>query len=58
MCGAVWVDGPARSRTGCDLCTLPAELLSRGDYVIKVSGIEGEKEPEPLASYSFRVTAP
>ena len=38
--------------------TLPAELLSRGDYVIKVSGIESEKEPEPLASYSFRVTAP
>jgi hypothetical protein len=36
--------------------TLPAELLSRRDYVIKVSGIKGEREPEPLASYSFRVT--
>ena len=36
---------------------LPAELLSRGDYLIKVSGTDGEGEPEPLASYSFRVTA-
>jgi hypothetical protein len=37
---------------------LPAAVLSRGDYLIKVSGLDGGVGPETIASYSFRVVAP
>jgi hypothetical protein len=37
---------------------LPVAVLSRGDYLMKVSGIDGGVEPETIASYSFRVVAP
>jgi hypothetical protein len=33
---------------------IPAALLSRGDYQIRVSGPD-ERDPQPLATYTFRV---
>jgi tetratricopeptide (TPR) repeat protein len=35
---------------------LPSELLPRGDYLIELAGMREGGEPEPLASYTFRVT--
>lgn len=37
---------------------LPSELLPRGDYLIELAGVREGGEPEPLASYAFRVTTP
>jgi hypothetical protein len=36
---------------------VPAELLPRGDYQVKLSGVTSGGEREPLASCPFRVTA-
>ena len=37
---------------------LPSRLLPRGDYQMKLSGVFEAKEPEALATYTFRVSAP
>jgi hypothetical protein len=36
--------------------TLPAAALSRGDYIIDLSGATAGAKPEAAAQYSFRVT--
>jgi hypothetical protein len=35
---------------------LPSELLRRGDYQVKLSGIPERGEPEPVATYAFRAS--
>jgi len=37
--------------------TVPTELLPRGDYQVKLSGLRDGAEPEVLATYPFRVGA-
>jgi hypothetical protein len=37
---------------------VPSELLPRGDYLLKLSGLREGAEPESLATYPFRVAAP
>jgi hypothetical protein len=37
---------------------VPPSLLPRGDYQVKLSGVNEGEEPEPVATYTFRVEAP
>ena len=37
---------------------VPSELLPRGDYLVKLSGLRDGAEPEAVATYPFRVAAP
>ncbi len=37
---------------------VPSELLPRGDYQVKLSGLREGTEPEALATYPFRVDTP
>jgi len=48
----------AASIDGRDAVTvlLPAELLSRGDYQVKLNGISASGDPLLIATYTFRVT--
>ena len=50
----------AETRDGRAAITVmvPAQLLSRGDYQIKLSGSDGTEPAESVAACSFRVTAP
>ena len=47
--------GPSRPSV---VLAVPAELLPRGDYLLKLSGLRPGAEPESLATYPFRVAAP
>ena len=49
------VEGPRG--TPAAILWLPAGLLSRGDYQLKLSGVTGAGEREAVASYPFRVSA-
>ena len=37
---------------------VPSELMPRGDYQVKLSGLREGTEPEALATYPFRVDTP
>jgi hypothetical protein len=37
---------------------VPATLLTRGDYQLKLSGMSEGREPEAVEAYAFRVSAP
>jgi hypothetical protein len=58
----MWAQSGLRARAdrgrAAIVIILPAAVLSRGDYLVKVSGIDEGVEPETIASYSFRVVAP
>jgi hypothetical protein len=58
----IWMQSKVAARSGdgrtAVTVVLPSELLPRGDYHIKLSGIDQAGLQERVAAYSFRVTAP
>jgi hypothetical protein len=55
----IWRSGPLRavSAGGGNVLTMtvPAGLLRRGEYAIKLTGVQTAGEPKVLDSYPFRV---
>ena len=58
--GELWTAARLQAREGSGrtavVLLVPSELLPRGDYLIELAGVREGGEPEPLASYAFRVT--
>jgi hypothetical protein len=58
----IWVQSKlsARADGGRAAVTvvLPSQLLPRGDYQLKLSGIDQGRQTEPVAAYGLRVTGP
>jgi cell division protein FtsB len=58
----IWAQSKLIARTsagrGAVIVVLPSELLSRGDYQLKLSGINRVGVQQSVAAYSFRVTTP
>jgi hypothetical protein len=58
----IWVQSKLIARTGdgrgAVTVVLPSELLSRGDYQLKLSGTNRVGSPQSVAAYSFRVATP
>ena len=56
---AIWsqhtLSGVARAGSVAVRLTLPCELLSEGDYWVRLSGLSPGQEPAPLGRYDFRV---
>jgi hypothetical protein len=44
--------------TSAVVVAVPTELLSRGDYQVRLSGQKDEGEPEIVGTYAFRISTP
>jgi len=60
--GEIWAASRLRAvgkpRQAAVVLSVPTELLPRGDYQVKLSGLRDGAEPEALATYPFRVDTP
>jgi hypothetical protein len=58
----IWVASKLRAEQGPGhpsvLVLLPATLLTRGDYQVRLSGVGERGEPEVVGTYAFRVSTP
>jgi hypothetical protein len=58
----VWAQSKLRAETGTPrkqiVIVLPVEVLTRGDYVVRVSGTLPSSAREPVAAFAFRVALP
>jgi len=60
--GEIWAVSKLRAVEKAEgpavVVAVPSELLPRGDYLVKLSGLRDGAEPEAVATYPFRVAAP